>query len=225
MKNILPLALVLTSVFPSAVLAAPFYKECPDIPTCAKAVSRLTGQSYIFDAEVKGKIFATEQLELTAENAEVLFTKALDFSNYARVLVSQNGGKPVYQIMRQRDARDSALPIITADSKTAPVLPDTWDLVTMSYQAAHPEGVEYLARTSRSFMPANSRIIPMETSGRLLITDSVANLRKIYEIIRSNDVKISPEVLKEWKEWSEQRMALEIAERSACTGKKKPSDD
>lgn len=224
MKNTFLLVSVLSSVSLGSAVAAPFHKECPDIPTCAKAVSRLTGQSYIFDADVKGKIFATDSLELTAENAEALFTKALDFANFARVPVFQSG-KNVYQIMRQRDARDSALPIVTADSKTAPALPDTWDLMTMSYQAANPEGVEHLARSARSFMPANSRIIPMETSGKLLITDSSANLRKIYEILRTNDVKISAELLQEWKEWRERRAALELAERSACAGNKKSSGD
>lgn len=180
--------------------AKTFAESCPDIQTCANAVASILGQKYIFDSEVKGKIISTSNFELTKENAELLFTKALDMNRYARVPLSQPG---MFQIMSQREARDSALPLIKSDQNTAPALPENWDLVTMQYQATHKEPgvVDNIARSVRSFMPANSRIIPVAMNGQLLITDSAPNLKKIYEIIKQMDVKPNPEVsLKKNKE-------------------------
>src|SRR5207253_1697946 len=54
-----------------------FAERCPDISSCAKVVSQLLGQKYVFDDDVKGKFGATANTEITKENAEVLFTSML----------------------------------------------------------------------------------------------------------------------------------------------------
>jgi type II secretory pathway component GspD/PulD (secretin) len=195
-------------------LAGSFAEQCPEIAVCAKAVGDLLGQKYIFDADVKGQVKATPNLELTKENAELLFTNALNMNGFSRVPLGAN----TYQIMRQRDARDSAIPSVTADAHTPPALPDNWDLYTMKYKATNPDVVEDIARMTRSFMPGNSRIIPAETSGMLLITDTAANLKKVYGIIKDSDVKPTLEMKKKWQErekHAEQRRMLEAQNKKS----------
>lgn len=181
----------------SPALASSFNEKCPDIPTCAKVVGELLGQKYLYDSDLRGHVSGTPNLELNRDNAELLFSQMLDMEGYTRVPAGQ---PDTFRIMRQRDARDSAIPLVTADQKSAPNLPNTWDMTTLRYKATHSEGVEQIARMSRSFMPANSRIIPSEVDGSLLVTDSAANLKKLYAIIRELDQKPSPEQLKAWKE-------------------------
>ncbi|MCM2322368.1 MAG: hypothetical protein NDJ90_03805 [Oligoflexia bacterium] len=123
-------------------------------------------------------------------------------NGFARVPI---GAPNTFQIMRQRDARDSALLTVDASASNPPALPDTWDLYTMRYQASNPELVEDIARFARSLMPANARIIPVEWSGLLLVTDTAANLKKLYDLIKSNDVRLTPEARKRMQE-SEKRM-------------------
>ncbi len=202
----------------SSAMAGTFADQCPDIASCAKAVGELLGQKYIFDGDTKGQIKATPNLELTKENAELLFTNALNMNGYSRVPL---GMPHAYQIMRQRDARDSAIPTVTADAHTPPALPDNWDLYTMKYKATNPEVVDDIARMSRSFMPANSRIIPFEASGQLLVTDTALNLKKLYGIVIDNDVKLTPEMkkrrmeeLKEADRKRSQKMNAESAQKS-----------
>ena len=183
--------------------AATFKEKCPDIPTCANAVAALTGDKYVFDGDVKGTMQATDNVMLDPSNADLLFTNALNANGFARVPLAE---PRTFQIMRLRDARDSALPLIDASKTQSPRLPKTWDLVTMRYKAtAGGEIVEHLARTSRSFMPANSRMIPDEASGTLIVTDSAANLMKLYTIIQGMDVAPSAELKKKWKEEREHR--------------------
>jgi type II secretory pathway component GspD/PulD (secretin) len=200
----------------SPVWAETFSEKCPDLQSCARAVSELTGQRYVFESDLNGKAFATPNLELNKDNAELLFTNALFFNGYTRVPLTDAG---IFQITRQRDGRDSAIPVVPADDKTAPSLPNTWDLMTMKYKVNNPEAVEEIARTMRSFMPANSRIIPVELAGLLLVTDTSANLKKLYEFIRDLDVKPSERVKKSWAERKKRELELlKIRESSEKTG-------
>lgn len=205
MKTFIALSVAAPFLFLSILAKADsFVEKCPDIPTCAKVVGEMLGQKYMFDADVKGKVQGTPNLDLTKDNAELLFTNMLNLEGFTRVPLNQPS---TFQILRQRDARDSAIPLIRADKTHAPALPNNWDMVTLLYKASHPEVVEQIARMSRSFMPANSRIIPSELSGTLLVTDSAANLKKLYEIVRDEDQKPTAEMKKRWEEESKRRMA------------------
>jgi type II secretory pathway component GspD/PulD (secretin) len=201
---LLPVALVCTAVaaVSSHARADSFGEKCPDIADCAKVVGQLLGQKYLFDLDVKGKIVATPNLELTKDNAEILFTDMLNLNGFSRVPAGVPG---TYQIMRQRDARDAAIPTVSADQNTAPELPNNWDLITLKYRATHADAIEMIARMSRSFMPANSRIIPNELSGMVLVTDSSMNLRKLYDLIKDMDRKPSAELKKRWAEMEKER--------------------
>ena len=186
-------------VVPLRAKADSFAAKCPDIPTCAKVVGDLLGQKYLFDSTVKGSVLATANLELTQENAELLFTTMLNSEGFSRVPL---GGSDVkaFQIMRQRDARDAAIPVVDSDQRTVPKLPVTYDLMTMRYHATHKDIVEHIARLARSFMPGNSRIIPDSVAGTLLITDTAMNLKKLYGLIQDSDQAASPEIKKQWQE-------------------------
>lgn len=197
-KNFIFLSFVAgASAFATTSFAASVTDACPDIQSCAKAVGELLGQKYIFDSEVKGKVQATPNLELTKDNAEVVFTNILYLEHFARV---PNGAPNTYQIVRDREARDMPVPLLKATQTEAPKLPNTWDLITLSYKATNAEVVDEIARSARSFMPANSRIIPYEAGGNLFITDSAQNIKKIYEIIVSMDQKPSAALRKRWEE-------------------------
>lgn len=194
---------VFLAIFAGNVNAATFNEKCPDLATCARVVGAMLGQKYVFDASLQGKTLATPNVELTKDNAELLFTNALHMEGYSRVPLGQPGS---FQIMRQRDARDSAIPLVKADKTHPPELPQSWDMMTLLYRASHPEVVDQIARLSRSFMPANARIIPSELSGTLLVTDSAPNLKKLYEIIQQDDQKPSAEMKRRWDEWERMRV-------------------
>jgi type II secretory pathway component GspD/PulD (secretin) len=200
----LVLLLIAASILTFAVVAQAdtFESKCPDIAPCARVVGELLNQKYVFDNDVKGQFHATQNLELTKENAELLFTNMLAAEGYSRVPLGQPG---LYQIVRQRDARDGPLPLVEATKAQAPDLPQNWDLMTMRYRATNPEMVEHIARTSRSFMPAASRIIPVEMGGTLLVTDTSMNLKKLYAIIRDLDLPLTAKdkarLEREHQEW------------------------
>jgi hypothetical protein len=187
--------------------------KCPDLDKCAHAVSALTGIKLVYDPGVlKGSIQATSNFELTKENAEVIFTQMLDQNGLTRVPLDEAN---TYTIMRQRDARDSALPRLDADSRTTPVIPKTWDLATLRYHLSNAELAEPIARNIRSFMPGNSRVIPDEISGRLILVVSYPVMANVLNLIQSMDVKASASTLKKLED--RRKEARESERRAAAS--------
>lgn len=196
---------------PGLAKAESFAERCPDIQTCAKVVGELLGQKYVFDSDVKGKMTATPNLELTKDNAELLFTNMLYILGFSRVPL---GVPNSYQILRQRDARDAALVSYGATQKDAPEMPNNWDLATLKYKAANPEIVEEISRKMRNFMPPTTRIIPDENSGMILVTDAIPNLKKMYDLIKDIDTKPNPELKQKWADEKKARQKAELVRKA-----------
>lgn len=179
---------------PTHAFSDTFNEKCSSLASCAQATGKLLGQNYLFDPQLKGTIKVSPNITLTRENAELLFTSLLQANNLSRIPVNDQG---LYMIASQRDARDAAIPLVLSSAERPPELPLNHDLITLRYEAKNPGLVDHFARTSRSFMPANSRIIPDQASGSLLITDTALNLRKLYPIIRTQDVNSDPKRIEE----------------------------
>lgn len=166
-----------------------FAEKCSEIVSCAAVVSEMTGQKYLFDQDIQGGASASANLEMTRENAELLFTALLNINGFMRQPLDEPN---TYLIVRQRDGRDGPIPILEASVATAPVFLNTWDFATLKYKATNPESVEDLARLLRSFMPANSRIIPSDLGGFVYVTAGMPDLKRIYEMLKTHDQRLKP---------------------------------
>ena len=99
----------------------------------------------------------------------------------------------IIRVSRQRDARDLEIPVIM----DAGQLPDS-DLMVTYIMGVVNTPPEFIARTLRSFMPANSRIIPDEASGSILITDSAHNIAKLIKLVQRLDTAEAGKLAKQW---------------------------
>jgi len=220
---------ILPSLFlaiPNFATGAPFAQKCPDIQTCARAVSEMLHQKYVFEADLNGKMSASPNVEIHRENAEQLFTHMLYLNGLTRVpLEGRADPEGTYQIRRIRDARDTRLPVLKADATHPPRLPEVWDLYELRYKATNPEVIEEISRSIRSFISAQSRIIPLSLSGELHVTAPAPELRKLYELIRDSDVKPTEEQKKKWSERDARIRAQAMAEAAGeAPGKLQPEN-
>jgi len=209
------LALSLMSLSPT-VFAFAVSDKCDDLQKCAKAFSEVLGENYLYDGEFRGKVESSPKFEVTKENAEEVFTHILHLAGFTRVPLAQ---PKTFSIMRQRDARDTAIPVLDGSQKEMPKIPNNWDITTLKYKLTNGEVAEQIARTLRSFMPANARIIPNELSGMVLITDNNPNLKKCIDLIRSLDVKPTAEMRKNWAKREQEYNQLQL--QRAKNGKSK----
>lgn len=140
--------------------------------------------------DLKERISIPETGPLPLERAKALVLSSLYLKGYTWIY---NAPVDLYRVLKQRDARDQEVPML---SESDP-LPDSDVIVTYVKPIRHTH-TDYIARNLRSFLPANSRIIPDEAMGAVLITDSAHNLSKLTEMIRRLD---TPQLAKEAKEW------------------------
>jgi type II secretory pathway component GspD/PulD (secretin) len=127
---------------------------------------------------------------LSSERAKALVLTILYRQSFTWV---KDAATDIYRIAKLKDARDQEIPLI---SDGAP-LPDSDLLVTYIMTIAHTPA-EYIARTMRSFMPANSRIMSDDATNSVLITDSAHNIAKLKNLVGQLD---TPEVAKKAKDF------------------------
>lgn len=149
-----------------------------DILDIAKTLGKLTGKNFILDKDVKGRITIISNSAITVGDAWRAFLTALDINGFALI----PSGKYI-RIARQRDARDKQLKTYTGTFS-----PDTDALITRVFQLKYIDADE-VARTFRSFMPANSRIIPYDQTNTVIVTDTGSNIAKLNKMLELLDVE------------------------------------
>jgi len=149
-----------------------------DIMDIAKALGKLTGKNFILDKDVKGRVTIISNAPITVGDAWKAFLTALDMNGFALI----PSGKYI-RIARQRDARDKQLKTYTGDFS-----PDTDALITRLFPLKYLSAEE-VARNFRSFMPANSRIIPYEQTNTVIVTDTGSNIAKLQKLLEILDVE------------------------------------
>ena len=149
-----------------------------DILDIAKTLGKLAGKNFILDKDVKGKITIISNSPITVGEAWKVFLTALDINGFALI----PSGKYL-RIARQRDARDKQLKTYTGEFS-----PDTDALITRVFPLKYISAEE-VARTFRSFMPANARIIPYEQTNTVIVTDTGSNISKLAKMLEILDVE------------------------------------
>ena len=177
-KNSQPLSVDAEGAAGSNEVVTDFNFPDADIMDIAKALGKLTGQNFILDKDVKGRITIISNSPITVKDAWRAFLTALDMNGFALI----PSGKFI-RVARQRDARDKQL-----RTYTGKYAPDSDALITRLFGLKFLSAEE-VARNFRSFMPANSRIIPYEQTNTVIVTDTGSNIAKLAKLLDILDVE------------------------------------
>jgi general secretion pathway protein D len=149
-----------------------------DIMDIARTLGKLTGKNFIYDKDVKGRISLISNSPITVGDAWRAFLTSLDMSGFALI----PSGKYL-RIARNRDARDKQLQTYAGSFS-----PNTDALITRIFSLKYITADE-VARTFRSFMPANSRIMSYDQTNTVIVTDTGANIGKLSKMLEILDVE------------------------------------
>lgn len=179
--------------------------NCTDLHSCAKVMFDITGQRYVWEKDAGKKLEMVPDVELTKENAEMVFTALLDQVHLARIPV---GDGKTYRVVTGAEAKEIELPILEANAEHKPTFPKTWDWVTMRYRPKARELTDSIESAYRLHVPRESRLQADFSAGLIIVTGSTPVVRQMYETIKAADVVNSPEVKKQIearrREWLEQ---------------------
>jgi type II secretory pathway component GspD/PulD (secretin) len=196
---------MLTRISLLAIMALPLTNiaqaaPCGDLRACAKVMNEVMGQHYIWNEDgEKAKFFASPEVDLNKDNADILFTALLDQAGLARMPI---GDGKTYRILRGANFKELEIPVVEASADRAPTLPKTWDWVTMRYKTKSPEEVVSIEQSYRLHVPREARMQADMNAGILIVTGTAPMVRQMYETIKAADKPLSPGAKQQQKEYA-----------------------
>jgi general secretion pathway protein D len=154
-----------------------------DIETVIHAASEIIGFNYVLSPDVRGKVTVQTSGRIPQEDVFGVLLGILEVHGFTAV---KSGN--LYKIVRLEGARERAVPTIVGD-----VAVDTRNadeiitqIVPIRYASVNDLGV-----LVRPFVSSRGTLVANRETNVLVITDSVANVRRVLDIIRLVDVQVS----------------------------------
>ncbi len=143
-----------------------------EISDVAKAISELTQKNFLLDERVRGKITIMSPNPVTVDEAYQAFVSALEVKNFTIIRIGK-----IYKIVELRDMK--SLPIGT-DSDVSGGASDIFVTKMMPLEFIKASEI---VKSLRGLVTKNGDMISYDATNTLIITDTVANLRRLKRII------------------------------------------
>lgn len=158
--------------------------EDADIKVLISMVAEVSGKNFIVDPRVKGKVSVVSGRPLNSNQLYDVFLSILEGNNYATV---QSGD--IIKIVPNTVIKQRPTPTVFSQSQHAASAARTSsdEQVTQIIQLKFAP-VQELVPILRPLIPQSSHFAPHIPSNSLVITDTVANIQRILEIVNGIDV-------------------------------------
>ncbi|RZA06530.1 MAG: hypothetical protein EOP11_10100 [Proteobacteria bacterium] len=171
---------------------------CADLKGCAKAMYDLTGDRYVWDDKsALPKLVMVPDIELSKQNAEMVFTGLLDQLHLARVPI---GDGKTFRIMPGAERKETEMPILDATAENEPPWPKSWDWVSMRYKVKSSEMAGFIEQKYRLHVPREARLQADTAAGLLIVSAATPIVRQMYKTIQAADVALTPAIKKQMEE-------------------------
>ncbi len=154
-----------------------------DINAVIGAVSEMTGQNFIVDPRVKGKVTIISNKAMNADDVYQVFLSILKVHGFAAI-----PGKHVTKIVPEVNAKQDAVPTLTRPRKNAGD-----EFVTQVVEVKHVNAAQ-LVPILRPLVPQRGHLAAYPSSNILVISDSAANINRLMTIIHRIDQATSDEL-------------------------------
>ncbi len=148
-----------------------------EIPTVIKFISDITGNNFLFDEKIKGKITIIAPTELSIDESFNLFTSILSLKGYTIILT----GHKTYKIIPSSLAKQAG--VISTDDK----LPVNEGYITKLIPTEHIRADETI-KFLRPIISRDGHISAFGPRNLLLVVDSAVNIQKVMSILKIIDL-------------------------------------
>jgi general secretion pathway protein D len=154
-----------------------------DIETVIHAASEIVGFNYVLSPDVRGKVTVQTSGRIPQDDVFGVLLGILEVHGFTAV---KSGN--LYKIVRLEGARERAVPTIVGDvavdSRNADEI--ITQIVPIRYASVNDLGV-----LLRPFVSSRGTLVANRETNVLIITDSVANVRRVLDIVKLVDVQVS----------------------------------
>jgi general secretion pathway protein D len=156
-------------------LFEPDFKDV-DIQEMIKLVADITGKTLVIDPRVQGRINVISSKKLSASELYNLFLSVLEVQGFTAIEFGD-----VVRILPRQDARTSAVPV----NNFGKLGDDTY--ITQVIQLDNVSAAKVLP-VLRPLAPQHAHLAAYAPSNAIIISDTVANIARLKDIIRSIDL-------------------------------------
>ncbi len=149
-----------------------------DINVFIKFISELTGENFVVDQKVRGKVTIISPEKITAKEAYKVFESVLEVHGYTTV----KAGK-VTKIIPSPDARSKNVKILLGKETGEPEDRVVTQLVPLKY--ADPIEIK---RLFAPLVSKNSVVVAYSSTNMLIITDIYSNILRLVQILGAIDI-------------------------------------
>lgn len=201
--------LIIPTIFFTLLGTAEAKQQCSELEKCIELVSQLTGDKYLLDKDVKGKIGFSKNYKITKENANDFISFTLNNSGYTRIPLK----KGVWSVINARDVRYSTPPHYEVGKDQ---IPKNFDHISASLKLKNPNLAPEVSRNFRPFMSRYGRIIDLKTPGIIIITDTANNVHRLLKYVNQLDKEPTKEEQARFQERRKHRQKVELLKAKNC---------
>lgn len=166
-----------------------------DLPKVLEYYSKTTGQKFVVDANVRGKISLLNPTDITREEAFNQLSAALALNGFA---FTKQGD--TYVVRSARSVQRDNTEVTTELPKESPVRMVTW-VINIKNVSAND-----LHRELRMLISSYGEMSVIEKTNQIVITDWSTNLQRVSEILKKTDIKPDAAATKIANEAKKERM-------------------
>ena len=159
------------------------FKEI-ELTDLIQTISELTGQNFLYDDTVRGKVTLITPAEMTLDEAYQLFQTVLNVKGYTIV----PAGK-INKIVPLKNAKEANLPIVHDSQKP------TEQYVTRLVRLVNLDASTIAETVLTAFASPTSNILVYSPTNTLIITDSAVNIERMVRLISELDLPGSAQTL------------------------------
>ena len=154
-----------------------------DIETVIHAASEIVGFNYVLSPDVRGKVTVQTSGRIPQEDVFGVLLGILEVHGFTAVKAGN-----LYKIVRLEGARERAVPTIVGDIAVDTRNAD--EIITQIVPIRHAS-VNDLGVLLRPFVSSRGTLVANRETNVLIVTDSVANVRRVLDIVKLVDVQVS----------------------------------
>lgn len=151
-----------------------------EIQTLIKLMSELTGESFMFDEKVRGKITIISPKEVSVEEAFRIFESVLEVNEFTLVKIGK-----VYKIIPAREAKEHRIKTIIGKEKVYPEDIFITQVIPLKYIDANE-----IANVLRGLLSRFANIQVYAPTNTLILTEKASNLDRLILIINELDREV-----------------------------------
>ncbi len=157
-----------------------------ELAAVIETIARITGQNFIYDDRVRGRVTIVSPSEVSVDQAFAVFESVLKIKGFTAV----PGPGGVLKIVPVRDAKESSIKTIK-DNRPSPNRDSfVTRLVPLLYIDA-----EAITNTIKPLVSKDASMVAYAPTNTIILTDTEANIRRLLSILEAIDIKTYKEEL------------------------------